>query len=168
VTSLLDFARQSKPAKARHDINQVVRDSMALTRKQAAFKDVAFEAVLSEPLPLVDIDKDQIQQCLINLAINGIDATDAGGKIRFASRLVPEKQEVEITVSDTGGGIPEQALDRIFDPFFTSKETGTGLGLAITHGIIEQHDGSIDVESKVGEGTTFRIHLPIPRGEQNA
>jgi len=168
VTSLLDFARQSKPAKALHDINQVVRDSMALTRKQAAFKDVAFDAVLSEPLPLVDIDKDQIQQCLINLAINAIEATDPGGKIRFASRLVPEKKVLEITVSDTGGGIPEEALDRIFDPFFTSKETGTGLGLAITHGIIEQHDGSIDVESKVGEGTTFRIHLPIPKGERDA
>jgi len=168
VTSLLDFARQSKPAKALHDINQVVRESMALTRKQAAFKDVGFEAVLSEPLPLVEIDKDQIQQCLINLAINGIDATDPGGKIRFASRLVPEKGAVEITVSDTGGGIPEQALGRIFDPFFTSKESGTGLGLAITHGIIEQHDGSIDVESKEDEGTTFRIHLPVHRGEQNA
>jgi len=168
VTSLLDFARQSKPAKALHDINQVVRASMALTRKQAAFKDVAFEAVLSEPLPSVEIDKDQIQQCLINLAINGIDATDPGGKIRFASRLVPEKGAVEITVSDTGGGIPEKSLDRIFDPFFTSKETGTGLGLAISHGIIEQHDGTIDVESKEGEGTTFRIHLPIARGEQDA
>jgi len=168
VTSLLDFARQSKPAKALHDINQVIRESMALTRKQAAFKDVAFDAVLSEPLPLADIDKDQIQQCLINLAINAIEATDPGGKIRFASRLVPEKKGLEITVSDTGGGIPEQALGRIFDPFFTSKETGTGLGLAITHGIIEQHDGTIDVESKEGEGTTFRIHLPIPRGEQDA
>lgn len=168
VTSLLDFARQSKPSKSPHDINQVVRASMALTRKQAAFKDVAFEAVLSEPLPLVNIDKDQIQQCLINLAINGIDATDPGGKIRFASRLVPEKEVVEITVSDTGGGIPENDLDRIFEPFFTSKESGTGLGLAITHGIIEQHDGSIEVESKEGEGTTFRIHLPIPKGEKDA
>jgi len=168
VTSLLDFARQSKPAKALHDINQVIRESMALTRKQAAFKDVAFDAVLSEPLPLADIDKDQIQQCLINLAINAIEATDPGGKIRFASRLVPDKKGLEITVSDTGGGIPEQALGRIFDPFFTSKETGTGLGLAITHGIIEQHDGTIEVESKEGEGTTFRIHLPIPRGEQDA
>jgi nitrogen-specific signal transduction histidine kinase len=168
VTSLLDFARQSKPAKALHDINQVVRASMALTRKQAAFKDVAFEAVLSEPLPLVDIDKDQIQQCLINLAINAIDATDPGGKIRFVSRLVPEKGAVEIKVSDTGGGIPEQAVGRVFDPFFTSKESGTGLGLAITHGIIEQHDGSIDVESKEGEGTTFRIHLPVHKGEKDA
>jgi len=168
VTSLLDFARQSKPAKALHDVNKVVRESMALTRKQAAFKDVAFEAVLSEPLPLVEIDKDQIQQCLINLAINGIEATDPGGKIRFTSRLVPEKEVVEITVSDTGGGIPEKALDRIFDPFFTSKESGTGLGLAITHGIIEQHDGSIVVESTEGEGTTFRIHLPVGKGDQDA
>jgi two-component system NtrC family sensor kinase len=168
VTSLLDFARQSKPAKVLQDINQVVRDSMALTRKQAAFKDVAFEAVLSEPLPFVDIDRDQIQQCLINLAINSIDATDPGGKIRFASRLIPEKQVVEITVSDTGGGIPEKDLDRIFDPFFTSKESGTGLGLAITLGIIEQHDGSIGVESKEGEGTTFRIHLPVGKGDQDA
>jgi len=168
VTSLLDFARQSKPAKALHDVNKVVRESMALTRKQAAFKDVVFEALLSEPLPLVDIDKDQIQQCLINLAINGIEATDPGGKIRFASRLVPEKEAVEITVSDTGRGIPESALDRIFEPFFTSKESGTGLGLAITHGIIEQHGGSIDVESKEGEGTTFRIHLPIRKGDEDA
>jgi two-component system NtrC family sensor kinase len=168
VTSLLDFARQSKPAKVLQDINQVIRDSMALTRKQAAFKDVAFEAVLSEPLPFVDVDRDQIQQCLINLAINGIEATDPGGKIGFASRLVPEKEMVEITVSDTGGGIPEKDLDRIFDPFFTSKESGTGLGLAITHGIIEQHDGSILVESKEGEGTTFRIHLPVGKGDQDA
>jgi nitrogen-specific signal transduction histidine kinase len=168
VTSLLDFARQSKPSKAPHDINQVIRASMALTRKQAAFKDVAFDAVLSEPLPLVDIDKDQIQQCLINLAINAIEATDPGGKVRFTSRLVPEKQVVEISVSDTGAGIPGHVLDRIFDPFFTSKESGTGLGLAITHGIIEQHDGSIDVESKEGEGTTFRMLLPIPTGEKDA
>ncbi len=168
VTSLLDFARQSKPAKALQDINQVIRDSMALTRKQAAFKDVSFEAVLSEPLPFVNVDRDQIQQCLINLAINGIEATDPGGKIRFASRLVPEKEVVEITVSDTGGGIPEKDLDRIFDPFFTSKESGTGLGLAITHGIVEQHDGSIVVESKEGEGTTFRIHLPVGKGDQDA
>jgi len=168
VTSLLDFARQSRPAKALHDINKVVRDSMALTRKQAAFRDVAFEAVLSEHLPMINIDKDQIQQCLINLALNGIEATDPGGKIRFTSRLVPENEEIEITVSDTGRGISENALDRIFEPFFTTKESGIGLGLAITHGIIQQHGGSIDVESNPVEGTTFTIRLPIPIGEGNA
>ena len=168
VTSLLDFARQSKPSKAFHDINRIVQESMALTRKQAAFKDVAFEAVLSQPLPLIDIDKDQIQQCLINLAINAIEATDPGGKVRFTTRLVPEKQTIEIAVGDTGGGIPGVDLDRIFDPFYSSKETGTGLGLAITHGIIEQHQGSIEVESKEGEGATFRIHLPIGKGDRDA
>ena len=168
VTSLLDFARQSKPAKAPHDINKIVRESMALTRKQAAFKDVVFEALLSEQLPRIHIDKDQIQQCLINLALNGIEATDAGGRIRFTSRLVPEQEEVEIAVSDTGHGIRENALDRVFEPFFTTKESGTGLGLAITHGIIQQHGGSIQVESKVGEGTTFRIRLPVPNGGENA
>ena len=168
VTSLLDFARQSKPAKAPHDINKIVRESMALTRKQAAFKDVVFEALLSEQLPMIHVDKDQIQQCLINLALNGIEATDAGGKIRFTSRPVPEQEEVEITVSDTGHGIRENALDRVFEPFFTTKESGTGLGLAITHGIIQQHGGSIQVESKVGEGTTFKIRLPIPKGGENA
>ena len=168
VTSLLDFARQSKPAKALHDINKIVRESMALTRKQAVFKDVTFEAVLSEQIPMVDVDKDQIQQCLINLILNGIDATDPGGKIRFISRMVPEKQAIEITVSDTGRGIPERALERVFEPFFTTKESGTGLGLAITHGIIQQHGGSIEVESKEGEGTTFRIHLPISKGDEDA
>jgi two-component system NtrC family sensor kinase len=168
VTSLLDFARQSKPAKALHDINKVVRESMSLTRKQAAFKDVAFEAVLSEQLPMINVDKEQIQQCLINLALNGIEATDAGGKIRFTSRVVPEKEEVEIAVSDTGRGMPENTLDRVFEPFYTTKESGTGLGLAITHGIIQQHGGSIDVESRPGEGTTFTIHLPIRKGEGNA
>jgi two-component system NtrC family sensor kinase len=168
VTSLLDFARQSKPAKALHDINKVVRESMALTRKQAAFKDVIFEAVLTEQLPMINIDKDQIQQCVINLALNGIEATDPGGKIRFVSRLIPGEEEVEISVSDTGKGMPENALDRIFEPFFTTKESGTGLGLAITHGIIQQHGGTIDVESKLGEGTTFTIHLPVPQGEVDA
>jgi signal transduction histidine kinase len=168
VTSLLDFARQSKPAKALHDINKVVRESMALTRKQAAFRDVVFEAVLSENLPMINIDKDQIQQCLINLALNGIEATDPGGKIRFASSLVPENEVVEITVNDTGHGMTENALDRIFEPFYTTKESGTGLGLAITHGIIQQHGGSIDVESSPGEGTTFRIRFPIPKGEGDA
>lgn len=168
VTSLLDFARQRKPLKAPHDINKVVRESMALTRKQAAFKDVSFESSLSDSLPMIDIDKDQIQQCLINLALNGIEAADPGGIIRFATRLLPEQEALEITVSDTGRGMPENMLDRIFEPFFTTRESGTGLGLAITHGIIQKHGGSIDVQSKPGEGTTFRIRLPVLKGEEHA
>ncbi|MBN2032622.1 MAG: PAS domain-containing protein [Deltaproteobacteria bacterium] len=168
VTSLLDFARQSKPVKALHDISGIIRESMALTRKQAAFKDVNFESLLSEDLPLIHVDKDQIQQCLINLVLNGIEATDSGGTIIFTSRMIPERGEIEITVSDTGRGIPENASDRVFEPFFTTKQSGTGLGLAITHGIIQQHGGTIDVKSKPGKGTTFGIHLPIRKGEEDA
>jgi two-component system, NtrC family, sensor kinase len=168
VTSLLDFARQSKPVKAPQDINKIVQESMALTRKQAAFKDVSFEALLAEQLPRIDIDKDQVQQCLINLALNSIEATDSGGKIRFTSRMAPDREGVEITVSDTGRGMPENMLDRVFEPFFTTKASGTGLGLAITHGIIQQHGGSIEVQSQPGEGTTFRIYLPIRKGEEDA
>ena len=168
VTNLLDFARQSKPQKALQDINRIVRETMALTRKQAAFKNVAVEASLSDQTPMISLDKDQIQQCLINLALNSIEATPSGGIIRFATQALPEQEEVEITVSDTGRGMPENMVDRIFEPFFTTKENGTGLGLAITHGIIQKHGGSIDVESKAREGTTFRIRLPVLKGEENA
>ncbi|MDD5207610.1 MAG: ATP-binding protein [Desulfobacterales bacterium] len=167
VKSLLDFARQSKPSKAAQDINDVVRETIALTRKQAAFKDIEFDANLPEGLPNVYVDKDQIQQSLINLALNAIEASEPGEKIRFSTRLVPDKACIEISVSDTGSGIPERDLDTIFDPFFTTKESGTGLGLAITHGIIQRHGGTITVKSKEGHGTTFRIRLPLGMGDND-
>jgi two-component system, NtrC family, sensor kinase len=167
VTSLLDFARQSKPTKALQDLNQTVRETMTLTKKKAAFQDVQFEAVLEEDLPAAYVDKDQIQQSLINLALNAIEASEPGSKIRFSTRLLPDKTSVEITVEDSGKGIPESDLDMIFDPFFTTKENGTGLGLAITHGIIQRHGGSIEVMSKENQGTTFRIQIPIHRGDED-
>ena len=111
---------------------------------------------------------DQIQQSLINLALNAIEATDPGGKVTFAITFISKDKMVEIAISDTGKGIPEEDLDHIFDPFFTSKESGTGLGLAITHGIIQQHGGTIEVKSKLGHGTTFTIRLPINKGDENA
>ena len=167
VKSLLDFARQSKPSKAPQDINDVVRETVALTRKQAAFKDIEFDANLSEGLPNVYVDKDQIQQSLINLALNAIEASEPGEKIRFSTRLVPDKTCIEVIVSDTGSGIPERDLDTIFDPFFTTKESGTGLGLAITLGIIQRHGGTITVKSKEGHGTTFRMRLPLGMGDND-
>jgi PAS domain S-box-containing protein len=167
VTSLLTFARQSRPTKAPQDVNDIVRETVALTRKQAAFKDVEFEINLSGDLPSALLDKDQIQQSFINLALNAIEASGPGGKIRFTTLALPDKKSVEVTVSDTGTGIPESELDHVFDPFFTTKDSGTGLGLAITHGIIQRHGGSIEVESREGQGTTFRIRLPVARGDDN-
>jgi PAS domain S-box-containing protein len=167
VTSLLDFARQSKPMIKAYDINEIVSESISLTRKQGAFQDVILDKELSKGIPSVYVDKDQIQQSLINLILNAIDATEAGGKIRIATIYHPENDTVDIVVSDNGQGIHEDDLNHIFEPFFTSKDRGTGLGLAITHGLIKQNGGSIDVESQVGKGTTFTIRLPRAGGEGN-
>ncbi|MGD8383538.1 MAG: ATP-binding protein [Syntrophobacterales bacterium] len=168
VSSLLDFARQSEPVKAKSNLNKIVTESVVLTRKQAAFNDVAVEENLATDLPHINMDKDQIEQALINLILNAIEATDPGGKVTVSSSFVPEAESVELTVSDSGKGISEEDMGKIFDPFFTTRESGTGLGLAITHGIIEQHGGMIEVDSKVGSGARFTIRFPLNRGDNDA
>ena len=168
VTSLLDFARQSTPTRKACDINDIVKDSFTLTQKQAAFKDVDLNYEIDENIPPLFLDKGQIQQSIINLIINAIEATDAGGSIFISTAYNKHQERVDITVSDTGQGIAENDLDKIFDPFFTTKDEGTGLGLAITHGIIEQHNGRIDAFSKLGRGTIFTIKLPVESGENDA
>lgn len=159
VTSLLDFARQTKPDKKDHDINTIVGGCIILVKKQAAFKDITLTQTLDNSLPEVYVDKGQIEQSLINLILNAVEATQPGGKIHVSTSSLDGK--LKIIVKDTGEGIEKEKLDQIFDPFYTSKDNGTGLGLAITHGFIEQHSGSIGVNSKVGEGTTFTISIPL-------
>jgi signal transduction histidine kinase len=167
VKSLLDFARQSQPLKKPDNLNDVIQESLVLTRKQANFKDVSLGAELADQLPSIAIDRDQIQQTIINLTLNAIEATSSGQKIQIASRYLKDKRAVEIRVSDTGEGISPENLDKIFDPFFTTKKNGTGLGLAITHGIIEQHGGTIEVKSTPGQGTQFFITLPVTNGNKH-
>jgi PAS domain S-box-containing protein len=168
VTSLLDFARQSTPSRKPCDINDIANESVVLTNKQAAFKDVSLIFEPAENMPLLQLDKGQIQQSIINLIINAVEATNAGGTITVSTTYKPELETIEITVSDTGEGISEANLVRIFDPFYTTKDNGNGLGLAITHGIIEQHNGTIDVDSQPGRGATFTIKLPIASGVDHA
>ena len=165
VTSLLDFARLTTPAKKVNDLNAIITQSFVLTRKQAAFNDVAVNLNLSENLPETYVDKGQMEQALINLTLNAIEATDPGGEITITTRFVSEANIIEISVSDTGVGIPLENMDKIFDPFFTTTEGGTGLGLAVTHGIIEQHGGTIDVANNPGPGTCFTIRLPLDPGK---
>lgn len=160
VTNLLDFARQTQPDKKRYQLNDIVAACISLTQKQAAFKDVAVTHDLSDDLPQTLLDKGQIEQALINLIINAVEATPPGGNIDVSTRTSDRKGYIDIMVADTGEGISDDRLDHIFDPFFTTKENGTGLGLAITHGIVEQHDGSIVADSTIDEGTTFTITIP--------
>jgi signal transduction histidine kinase len=123
---------------------------------------------LARQLPDQMLDKGQIEQALINLVLNAVEATPEGGTISIKTALLSSLRAVEIILKDTGAGIAADQLDKIFEPFFTTKETGTGLGLAITHGIVEQHGGTIEVESMVGEGTAFTIYLPMNEGKANA
>ncbi|MBW2706837.1 MAG: PAS domain-containing protein, partial [Deltaproteobacteria bacterium] len=168
VTSLLDFARQSTPMRKPCDLNKIVQESVILTQKQAAFKDVNLGYELDEDIPRLTMDKGQILQSIINLIINAIEATDAGGSIFISTAYKKYQDRVDIVVSDTGQGISENDLGLVSDPFFTTKDDGTGLGLAITHGIIEQHNGTIDIFSKLGRGTIFTIKLPVESGDNDA
>jgi PAS domain S-box-containing protein len=163
VSNLLDFARQTRSAKGEHHINDIVIESMRLTKKKAAFKHVAVTHELSEDIPIISVDKNQILQCFVNLALNAIEATDPDGRITVATRFLPPDELIEVAIIDTGKGIAEDKIDKIFDPFFTTKQGGTGLGLSITRSIIEQHGGRIDVKSEPGHGTTFTIRLPISK-----
>ena len=128
VSSLLDFARQSNPVKKVQDINDIILESITLTRKQAAFQDVHIKNNLSAELPLINVDRDQVQQALINLSLNAIEAIEGGGEITFTTRLSTEKNALDILVADNGKGISKEDMPRVFEPFFTTKETGTGSG----------------------------------------
>jgi two-component system NtrC family sensor kinase len=168
VKGLLDFARQSPSAREPLDINEVIRHSMALLRNQKEFLRVTIEEDLRPNLPPISGDRNQLQQVLLNLSLNACEAMPDGGELRIATSA--EDGKVVIRVSDTGHGINPEILGRIFDPFFTSKPVGkgTGLGLSVSHGIVQQHDGTIDVESTEGVGSTFTVKLPAlavtPRG----
>ena len=161
VTSLLDFARQNKPLKNLFNVNDIVTETILLTHKQAAFKDITVTSHLAPQLPDQMVDKGQLEQALINLILNAVESTPEGGTISIKTAYQPSFKAVQIDVADTGAGISPADMDKIFEPFFTTKESGTGLGLAITHGIIQQHGGTLEVESHPGQGTRFSIFLPI-------
>jgi PAS domain S-box-containing protein len=167
VTSLLNFARQSQPDKRLNDLNQVITECELLTHKQAAFKDISIHCELDQNIPQMYFDKGQIEQAVINLILNAVEATPQGGRITLSTKRCDEKGYVNIHIYDTGEGISKEDLVKIFDPFFTTIDAGTGLGLAITHGIIEQHGGQIKTKSKKGEGTCFTIKLPLTKENLN-
>jgi signal transduction histidine kinase len=164
VTALLNFARQKSPEVKRCSINVIVAETVTLTRKQSAFKDVKLAVSLDQTVPPIRLDPHQMVQALVNLVINAIESTGPGGRIDVCIGLDPDKKNVRVQIKDTGVGIPPGLLEHVFEPFFTTKESGTGLGLAITHGIIVQNGGRIEVASQPGQGTTFTITLPINDG----
>jgi two-component system, NtrC family, sensor kinase len=175
IRRLLDFAREKTPEKSFADVNQLIEDCAQLVGQSAHLADIVIETQLEENLPPVWMDVDLIKQVIMNMLVNAQHAIGRDGNIFIGTRLSgdcraaksgSDSEMVEITIRDDGCGIGEENLSRIFDPFFTTKGVGkgTGLGLSVSHGTIAAHHGTIEVESKVGEGTEFRICLPTESG----
>jgi two-component system NtrC family sensor kinase len=160
VKRLLDFAKQTKPQKRLASINGLIETIVLLVRNQASFRNVTIEKHLEAGIPDVLVDPDQIQQVFVNIILNAAEAMTKGGRLTIRSWVPPDGQSVLVSIADTGPGIPESVRERIFDPFFTTKEHGTGLGLSISYGIVEQHGGTVSVDSALGKGSTFTIQLP--------
>jgi two-component system NtrC family sensor kinase len=172
IRRLLDFAREKVPVNGFFNVNQVIEDTVRFVERPASLHQIEISTKLDTTLPQVWGDADLIKQVIMNLLVNAQQAVDKEGHIIVETRSIkakdtPDQQgapaAVEISVRDNGCGIPQANLQRIFDPFFTSKEVGkgTGLGLSVSYGIVKAHGGKISVESTVGEGTVFHVQLPV-------
>jgi two-component system sensor histidine kinase HydH len=158
LTNLLDFARPRQPRIQAVSIHQIVNQVVALTSHTAQRQGIRID-VDAPPLAPLRGDPEQLQQVILNLTLNAIQAMPGGGRITLSARR--EGASFAIRVTDEGEGIPAENLDRIFDPFYTTKESGTGLGLAVAHQIVTQHGGRIEVARNPNRGVTFTVRLPV-------
>ncbi len=161
VQELLTFSRTAKKTTEDVDLNAAIRSTVVLLEARAKTQGVEVVQELHEPLPWLRANKTQLQQVIVNLSTNAMDAMSSGGKLTIRTRLNGGGKAV-LDIADTGSGIPEELRARIFEPFFTTKEVGkgTGLGLSLVYEIIQQHEGKIAVESQPGKGTVMSVELP--------
>ncbi len=166
VRDLLDFSKPKEKSFREADINTVVEKSLKLVQNMLDISNIETSVTLGSGIGRVFIDEHQIQQVLVNLITNAIQAMPGGGRLYIETGLSSDGEFVEIAIRDTGKGIPPEFLPHIFDPFFSTKGVeGTGLGMSVSYGIIKTHKGNIKVQSKVGEGSTFTVELPVYRGD---
>ena len=156
INDLLGFTRVAKPTRIKADIEIVINEALSSVRMA---ENIKLSKDFQSDLPMVTIDSNQVGQVLINLIENACQAMTEGGELQISTRK--SNVFVEIEIGDSGCGIPEKEVKKIFDPLFTTKPKGTGMGLAVCHGIIDKHNGSIEVESQEGKGTNMIIKLPL-------
>jgi len=163
VKNLLTFSRTAPMNPEPTDLKTVTDRLGRLVQHKLEMTGIQLQLDLASDLPRVYCDPSQIEQVLLALVMNSIDAMPRGGNLWMRARVLPDSEQIEIQVRDDGSGIPPEILPHIFEPFLTTKESGrgVGLGLAISHSIVERHHGGIEVQSEVGRGTTFTITLPI-------
>jgi two-component system, NtrC family, sensor kinase len=163
VKNLLTFSRSGPMNPTPTDLHMVIDQLVRLVQPKLDMTGIQLQLDLSADLPRLNCDAAQMEQVLLALVSNAIDAMPRGGNLWLGTRLLADHEEIEIQVRDDGSGIPPDILARIFEPFMTTKESGqgVGLGLAISHSIVERHRGTISVQSELGRGTTFTIRLPL-------
>ena len=164
VDGLLDFSRPKARMKRSVELNQIVEDALFLVKHHEKFRGITLTRNLADRLPTIRANQEQLIQVLLSMMLNAIDAMEGKGALTVQTGLfVGRSDEVEITIHDTGMGIPREDIPKIFEPFFTTKlpGRGTGLGLSICYGIVQEHGGRIVVDSQIGHGSQFRIVLPV-------
>lgn len=161
ISSLLDFARPKPPIRRKVDVNAVVQEALS---RASVPEDVEVFTQLDEALPTILADAEQLAQIFTNIVLNAIQSMPEGGQLTVKSE-VPDPGWVAVSFSDTGVGIPEKSLGKLFEPLFTTKAKGIGLGLAVSRALVESHQGNIDVQSEVGKGSTFTVRLPMRKAE---
>ena len=160
IQDLLEFSREREPSKALGDLNGVINKALSILANEFRLHRVSVEKRLFDDLPSVLLDANQMEQVFINFFMNAIEAIQGQGSISVRSFKDQDNKGVVVEIEDSGIGIPQEHLARIFEPFFSTKAKGTGLGLAVNYGIIQKHGGQIKVSSQPGRGTTMTIRLP--------
>jgi two-component system NtrC family sensor kinase len=167
IKKLMLFARQTPPSMTEVNLNQIVEEGLYFFEARCTKACIKLIRSLSPDLPHITADPTQLNQILINLVVNAIQAMPDGGELKV--QTLSHDNKVSLIVEDTGNGMSEDIIKQLFVPFFTTKDVdlGTGLGLAVVHGIVTSHQGSVNVESQVGKGSKFEIQLPISGTQEN-
>jgi len=163
IQELLEFSRESKPQMKSIRLNELILKVIHILENELRLRHIRLETHLEEDLPALLLDENQIEQVLLNIILNAVQAIEERGEITIRTYADAARTCVVCEIQDNGIGIPAQDLSKIFEPFFSTKPKGTGLGLAVSYGIIQKHRGHIDVASAPGKGTTFKIEFPFPQ-----
>ena len=166
MNRLLNFARPVQISLKPVLFHEVLENSLRLMEQQLAKHGIRLEKKLEAKRHLLLADAEQLNQALVNFFLNAIQAMESGGVLSVSTTQLRSK--IRLDVGDTGCGLSEEQKKHVFDPFFTTKDDGVGLGLSVSHGIIQEHDGTIDVESAEGRGTVFHVELPLMDEEEVA
>jgi signal transduction histidine kinase len=169
VKELLEFTRQTRHLMQLHDINQSISRTLFLLENHTIFQNIEIIKDFTPSLPPLSVDIQQLNHLFMNIFVNAAQAMKGKGKLVIRTYLLPNHDRIGIDIADTGPGISEENLPHIFEPFFTTKEEGegTGLGLSLVYGIVQNHGGTIRATSKINNGATFTIELPINQSKGN-